>query len=170
MPYSSWHKHLIGLPSWLVVIDEGLPDILKFVMKFSLLLPFPMMSRTSGYFENVFVFQLYITIKDYSNTLIKSTYTFLTRPQLMEMPSLALSPVAPVRFSLSDPAKSTKWNLADNVSNSDRLLSDGLFSVFSITSPFSPFSSLSSSTVCCGDSIECMINLMCKFKGWKQKC
>ncbi len=34
----------------------------------------------------------------------------LTSPQLMEIPSLALSPVAPVRFSLSEPAKSTKWN------------------------------------------------------------
>jgi len=36
----------------------------------------------------------------------------------MEMPSFALSPVAPVRFSLSDPARSTKWNLAVRVSNS----------------------------------------------------
>lgn len=42
----------------------------------------------------------------------------LTSPQLMEMPSFALSPVAPVRFNLSDPAKSTKWNLAVRVSNS----------------------------------------------------
>lgn len=31
-----------------------------------------------------------------------------TSPQLMEMPSFALSPVAPVRFSLSEPARSTK--------------------------------------------------------------
>lgn len=31
-----------------------------------------------------------------------------TRPQLMEMPSLARSPVAPVRFSRSEPARSTK--------------------------------------------------------------
>lgn len=36
----------------------------------------------------------------------------------MEMPSFALSPVAPVRFSLSDPARSTKWNLAVRVSYS----------------------------------------------------
>lgn len=42
----------------------------------------------------------------------------LTSPQLMEMPSFALSPVAPVRFNLSDPARSTKWNLAVRVSNS----------------------------------------------------
>lgn len=31
-----------------------------------------------------------------------------TSPQLIEMPSLALSPVAPVLFSRSEPAKSTK--------------------------------------------------------------
>ena len=37
----------------------------------------------------------------------------------MEMPSLARSPVAPVRLSLSEPARSTKCNLADSVSNSD---------------------------------------------------
>ncbi len=43
---------------------------------------------------------------------------YLTSPQLMEIPSLALSPVAPVRFNLSDPAKSTKWNFAVRVSNS----------------------------------------------------
>lgn len=42
----------------------------------------------------------------------------LTSPQLMEMPSLARSPVAPVLLSLSEPARSTKWNLADSVSNS----------------------------------------------------
>lgn len=36
----------------------------------------------------------------------------------MEMPSLARSPVAPVRFRRSDPARSTKWNLAVSVSNS----------------------------------------------------
>lgn len=42
----------------------------------------------------------------------------LTRPQLMEMPSLARSPVAPVLFSLSEPARSTKWNFAVKVSNS----------------------------------------------------
>lgn len=36
----------------------------------------------------------------------------------MEMPSFALSPVAPVRFNLSDPARSTKWNLAVRVSYS----------------------------------------------------
>lgn len=42
----------------------------------------------------------------------------LTSPQLMEMPSFALSPVAPVRFSLSDPARSTKWNFAVRVSYS----------------------------------------------------
>lgn len=43
----------------------------------------------------------------------------------MEMPSLALSPVAPVRLSRSEPARSTKWNLAVSVSNS------GTSSVFS---------------------------------------
>ena len=32
----------------------------------------------------------------------------LTSPQLMDIPSLALSPVAPVLFSLSEPARSTK--------------------------------------------------------------
>ena len=47
-----------------------------------------------------------------------SHLTLLTSPQLIEMPSLALSPVAPVRFSLSDPARSTKWNLALRVSQS----------------------------------------------------
>lgn len=36
----------------------------------------------------------------------------------MEMPSFALSPVAPVLFNLSEPARSTKWNLAVRVSNS----------------------------------------------------
>ena len=41
-----------------------------------------------------------------------------TRPQFIEIPSFCLSPVAPVRFNLSDPAKSTKWNFAVNVSNS----------------------------------------------------
>ena len=45
-------------------------------------------------------------------------YIYLTSPQLMEIPSLALSPVAPVRFSLSEPARSTKWNFAVRVSNS----------------------------------------------------
>lgn len=34
------------------------------------------------------------------------------------MPSLARSPVAPVRFNLSEPARSTKWNFAVKVSNS----------------------------------------------------
>lgn len=42
----------------------------------------------------------------------------LTKPQLIEIPSFARSPVAPVRFSRSEPARSTKWNLAVNVSNS----------------------------------------------------
>lgn len=41
-----------------------------------------------------------------------------TRPQLMEMPSRARSPVAPVRLSRSDPARSTKWNFAVRVSYS----------------------------------------------------
>ena len=40
------------------------------------------------------------------------TFPKAKRPQLMEIPSLARSPVAPVRLSLSDPAKSTKWNFA----------------------------------------------------------
>lgn len=42
----------------------------------------------------------------------------LTKPQLIEIPSLARSPVAPVLFSLSEPARSTKWNLAVSVSYS----------------------------------------------------
>uniref|UniRef100_A0A668U783 Uncharacterized protein n=1 Tax=Oreochromis aureus TaxID=47969 RepID=A0A668U783_OREAU len=42
----------------------------------------------------------------------------MTFPRLMEMPSFALSPVAPVLFNLSEPARSTKWNLAVRVSNS----------------------------------------------------
>ena len=47
-------------------------------------------------------------------------YAFLsTRPQLMEIPSRARSPVAPVRFNRSDPARSTKWNLAVSVSYLD---------------------------------------------------
>ena len=46
------------------------------------------------------------------------TFPKAKRPQLMEMPSLALSPVAPVLLSLSDPARSTKWNLAVRVSKS----------------------------------------------------
>lgn len=45
-------------------------------------------------------------------------YSQPTSPQLIEIPSFARSPVAPVRFNLSDPAKSTKWNLAVSVSNS----------------------------------------------------
>uniref|UniRef100_A0A6B0V0B1 Putative secreted protein n=1 Tax=Ixodes ricinus TaxID=34613 RepID=A0A6B0V0B1_IXORI len=46
------------------------------------------------------------------------TFPRARSPQLMEMPSLARSPVAPVRLSRSDPARSTKWNLAVRVSNS----------------------------------------------------
>ena len=42
----------------------------------------------------------------------------LTSPQLIEMPSRARSPVAPVRFRRSEPAKSTKLNLAVNISTS----------------------------------------------------
>ena len=41
-----------------------------------------------------------------------------TKPQLIEIPSLARSPVAPVLLSLSEPARSTKWNLAFRVSQS----------------------------------------------------
>ena len=36
----------------------------------------------------------------------------------MAIPSLARTPVAPVRRSRSEPAKSVKWNLADSDSNS----------------------------------------------------
>ena len=54
------------------------------------------------------------------------------RPQLMEMPSFALSPVAPVRLSRSEPAKSTKWNLAVSVSMSPTLVEPSL--VFSSSS------------------------------------
>lgn len=42
----------------------------------------------------------------------------LTRPELMQMLSFCLSPVAPVRLRRSEPAKSTKWNFAVRVSNS----------------------------------------------------
>lgn len=49
---------------------------------------------------------------------------FFTNPQLMEIPSLARSPVAPVRFNRSEPAKSTKCNLAIRVSNSSDGFSD----------------------------------------------
>jgi hypothetical protein len=42
----------------------------------------------------------------------------LTRPQFIEIPSFARSPVAPVLLRRSDPARSTKWNLAVRVSNS----------------------------------------------------
>ena len=54
------------------------------------------------------------------------------RPQLMEMPSFARSPVAPVRLSRSEPAKSTKWNLAVSVSMSPTLVEPSL--VFSSSS------------------------------------
>lgn len=73
-------------------------------------------------------------------TRCESHYTLnitRTRPQLIEMPSLALSPVAPVRLRRSDPARSTKWNLAVSVSYSGWEMepSDTPF-----TSPFiSPF-------------------------------
>jgi len=46
------------------------------------------------------------------------TFPNANKPQLIDIPSLALSPVAPVRFNLSEPARSTKWNLAVRVSNS----------------------------------------------------
>ena len=52
------------------------------------------------------------------NELNENIKIRLTNPQLMEMPSFCLSPVAPVLFRRSDPARSTKWNLAVNVSNS----------------------------------------------------
>ena len=45
---------------------------------------------------------------------------------MIEIPSLARSPVAPVLFSLSDPAKSTKLNLAVNVSKSSMAVSTSL--------------------------------------------
>lgn len=53
---------------------------------------------------------------------VSATLCSLTSPQLMEMPSLARSPVAPVLLSLSEPAKSTKWNLALSVSYSSMSL------------------------------------------------
>lgn len=40
------------------------------------------------------------------------------RPALMLIPSLARSPIADVRFSLSLPARSTKWNLLVRVTHS----------------------------------------------------
>lgn len=51
------------------------------------------------------------------------TFPRASSPQLMEIPSLALSPTAPVRLRRSDPARSTKWNLADRFSNSGSLRS-----------------------------------------------
>ena len=69
-----------------------------------------------------------------------------TRPQLIEMPSLALSPVAPVRLSLSEPARSTKCNLADSVSSSDPASPDPL--------PLAWPSSLSPLPFCCCVSID----------------
>ena len=54
-----------------------------------------------------------------------------TRPQLMEIPSRARSPVAPVRLSRSEPAKSTKLNFAVNTSTS-------LPSAFTDTPPAPP--------------------------------
>ena len=42
----------------------------------------------------------------------------LTRPELIEIPSLARSPVAPVLFNLSDPARSTKCNFVCKTSYS----------------------------------------------------
>ena len=42
----------------------------------------------------------------------------LTNPWFIDIPSFARSPVAPVRFSLSEPARSTKLNFALSVSNS----------------------------------------------------
>ena len=58
------------------------------------------------------------TASPYHNELNNNNKIRLTNPQLMEMPSFCLSPVAPVLFRRSDPARSTKWNLAVNVSNS----------------------------------------------------
>ena len=53
----------------------------------------------------------------YVDTFVRMyAHITLTSPQLMDMPSLALSPVAPVLFSLSEPARSTKWNFAVSVS------------------------------------------------------
>ena len=46
------------------------------------------------------------------------TTSMFTSPQLIEIPSLALSPVAPVLLSRSEPARSTKWNLALSCSQS----------------------------------------------------
>ena len=45
-------------------------------------------------------------------------YEQLTSPELMDIPSLARSPVAPVLFSLSDPARSTKCNFVCKTSYS----------------------------------------------------
>jgi hypothetical protein len=44
------------------------------------------------------------------------------RPTLMEMLSFSRSPSARVRFSRSDPARSTKWNLEQRVSSSPSAL------------------------------------------------
>ena len=60
----------------------------------------------------------------------EKSFSSLTRPQLMEIPSLALSPVAPVLFNLSEPARSTKWNLAESVSQSVTSADGGPFSTF----------------------------------------
>lgn len=68
----------------------------------------------------------------YLSKIKHQNWKYLTKPQLIEIPSLARSPVAPVRLSLSEPARSTKLNLAVSISYSYLLmLSDEGFSSLS---------------------------------------
>lgn len=70
------------------------------------------------------------TIQKYVSAVRTHEKLSLTNPQFIEIPSLALSPVAPVLLSLSEPAKSTKWNLADSISQSAISVDDdGPFSI-----------------------------------------
>mmetsp|Transcript_40057 Transcript_40057/g.77967 ORF Transcript_40057/g.77967 Transcript_40057/m.77967 type:complete len:217 (-) Transcript_40057:509-1159(-) len=52
----------------------------------------------------------------FSSPKAEMTLPRANNPLLMLIPSFILSPVAPVRLTLSDPAKSTKWNLDTMVS------------------------------------------------------
>ena len=60
-----------------------------------------------------------MNIKSNDRTMVAIINTSeLTSPQLIEIPSRARSPVAPVRLRRSEPAKSTKLNFAVNTSTS----------------------------------------------------
>ncbi|KAA8590349.1 hypothetical protein FQN60_014283 [Etheostoma spectabile] len=82
---------------------------------------FLMLRARLAYF-NVFS----VSMKSRSDGLMQAIITGrqkqLTSPQLMEMPSLARSPVAPVLFSLSEPARSTKYGASLFLSGLSALL------------------------------------------------